>query len=287
MIRVVRTPEPSTLTRARRRRLVEAITAYDRRGAGTAELTQCLRGYDVAGVKRALFAAQHKKCAWCERRRDFAESPVEHYRPKDGAWRNLPGQPRRVSATHYWWLTWTWENLLFACPRCNGKSHKGNYFPLTSGTAEARPAARPIGALASAVLPDVGGEHPLLLDPAADDFLDHVRWEPGNTTQPRELWTWTPRARTDRGAATIAILKLDELADEFERHLLDHVLPRVETVEQHLRGRRTVQARNAWTQTLRLLERDRSFTAATWCALSRWTNETCDRHGLPRAIRPR
>jgi hypothetical protein len=260
------------LTKARATRWAIALQQYENHGAPALTLTAALEGYEVSGVKLALFERQRKKCAWCERRRDFSSSPIEHYRPKNGAWRNLPDEPRVESPGHYWWLTWTWENLLFACPRCNDQGHKANYFPLVKGTAEAPVLPRPAPAPHRASHFDVNGEHPLLLDPSVDDFLAHVRWEPSNKTLARRLWIWTPRALTERGDATIRILKLGELADELQDHLVDHVLSGVEEVEQHLRGRRTKQAAARWSSLLTLLEPDRSFTAATWCALSHWVD---------------
>ena len=267
MIRVQRSPEPQALNRARSKQLTKASDAYAAQGAPSRELTALLTGYDVMGVKETLFSDQHKKCAWCETRARLSSSPIEHYRPEDGAWRNLPHEPRSVSAGHYWWLTWTWENLFFACPRCNDQGHKANYFPLEGGTTEA---LVPPGPLLPNVPFDLSGERPLLLDPAVDDFLDHVRWVPANTNLARQLWTWSPKHLTERGRATIAILKLTELADEFQSHLVDYVLPRVEEVEQHMRGRRTQQAAVSWNKLIALLAPEKSFTAATWCALDRW-----------------
>lgn len=278
MIRVQRRPEPPTLAAARAIRLAAAVAAYNASGAPSSApssaLSDSLGGYDVKPVKQTLFESQHKKCAWCERRRDFSSSPIEHYRAKDGAWRNLPGEPKRVSPGHYWWLTWSWENLLFACPRCNDPGHKANYFPLVPGTSEAPVPPRPVSSDLPVELFDLTCEQPLLLDPAIDTFLDHVRWVPSNTHLARRLWTWSPDPLTDRGRATIAILKLAELADELQRYLVDHVLRGVEEIEQHLKGKRRLQAISSWNALLTLLEPDRDFTAATWCALTRWAEPT-------------
>ncbi len=69
-------------------------------------------------------------------------------------------------------------------------------------------------------------------------------------------------------------MKLSELADELQRHLVDNVLSKLEEVKQHAKGRRTKQAAESWSKLLRMLEPDRDFTAATWCALTRWVDET-------------
>jgi hypothetical protein len=272
LIRVERSSEPPALARARARRLEKAARAYDEHGAPSPALAEELDGYDAGDVKKLLYADQRKKCAWCECRRDFSSSPVEHFRPKDGAWRTLPEEPKVSSTGHYWWLTWTWENLLFSCPRCNDRGHKANYFPLVPGSSEALAPPRPLPAPLPSPLVDVTAEQPLLLDPAVDVFLDHVQWMPSNHHMARRLWIWTPTALTERGRATIKILKLTELADEVQQHLVDHVLPKIEEVEQHLRGKRTKQAAASWQSVLALLEPDRSLTAATWCALSHWTD---------------
>lgn len=273
MTLVVRGAEPAALIAARSKHLAHAVDLYNLHGAPSTQLSSALVGYDAKGVKQALFEAQHKKCAWCDRRRDFSSSPIEHYRPKDGAWRSSRGEVRRSSQGHYWWLTWTWENLLFACPRCNDPGHKGSYFPLAAGSTEMREPARPSPTTLSPRDFDISGECPLLLDPAADVFLDHVRWIPSNTRMARKLWTWSPSALSDRGRATIEVLRLAELADEVQSHLVDHVLPRVEEVERHLHGRRSQQAATSWDALLELLQPDRNFTAATWCALVLWTEE--------------
>jgi hypothetical protein len=273
VIRIVHSAEPTALMAARTRGLSAALTAYDANGAPSAELSSRLIGYAISGIKETLYLDQHKKCAWCERRRDYSSSPIEHFRPKDGAWRHLPGEkPRRASPGHYWWLTWTWENLLFACSRCNDAGHKANYFPLAAGSPECAPIPRPCGVTVPPAAFDVSGEQPMLLDPRVDSFLDHVRWVPSNTGHARRLWTWSPKALTDRGQATIDILKLGELADEIEQYLVRHVLSGVEEVEQHVKGRRSKQAAASWNKLLDLLQPDESFTAATWCALEYWVD---------------
>jgi hypothetical protein len=288
MIRFVRSAEPPALTSARRRRLLAACAAYDAHSAPSTELSDCLDGYNGKPVKLALYRVQRKKCAWCERVCDFSSSPVEHYRPKNGAWRHLPHQERKRSDLgHYWWLTWTWENLLFSCARCNDRGHKANYFPLEVGSSACSPPPRPVGASCPPACFDLSSERPMLLDPAIDSFLDHVRWVPSNTRAPRRLWTWSPSPRTPRGAATIAILKLAELADDVNAHLADSVLPSIEEVEQHLEGGRRRQAARRWEALIKILDPEKPLTAATWCALERWmTLDQRRRHGLADPKRP-
>ena len=72
-------------------------------------------------VKKFLYESQHGKCCYCERKKDREETDVEHFRPKAEVEeaQDHPG---------YWWLAYSWENLLIACKMCNQK--KRSKFPL-------------------------------------------------------------------------------------------------------------------------------------------------------------
>ena len=72
-------------------------------------------------VKKFLYESQHGKCCYCERKKDKGEADVEHFRPKAEVEeaQDHPG---------YWWLAYSWENLLIACKMCNQK--KRSKFPL-------------------------------------------------------------------------------------------------------------------------------------------------------------
>jgi hypothetical protein len=169
MIRIDRGAEPRGLKIGAPRRLKAAAKAFNQHGASSEALAKKLTGYGSQKTKLALFRAQQEKCAWCERHTDFSSAPVEHYRPKDGAWRNLPGKKKRVDEGHYWWLAWTWSNLLFSCARCNDGGHKANYFPLRPRTArEAAPIA-PLPLPPQSPIVDVSAEQALLLDPAGSE----------------------------------------------------------------------------------------------------------------------
>lgn len=271
MIRIDRGPEPAALAAARSRRLDAAITAYNAHGAGSAELIATLAGYKIPAVKKALYLAQEKKCAWCERRRDYSNSPVDHFRPKDGAWRHKRGTPRQLERGHYWWLTWTWANLLFVCPRCNDAGHKANYFPLASGSAALAPPRRPYRGRPGPALFRTSSERPLLLDPATDDPLDHITWRPLQTRLDRRDWKWSPWGLSKRGWETIDVLKLGEIADEIEHHLRTAVLPILEEIEAHFAARRAAAGTRRWKQLLAdTLAPHSPMSAATWCALEIW-----------------
>ncbi len=59
--------------------------------------------YKPNQIKVALDLIYHRKCAYCEKSLKDADRHVEHYRPK------VP----------YFWLAFSWDNLLIACKKCN------------------------------------------------------------------------------------------------------------------------------------------------------------------------
>lgn len=179
MIRVMRGEEPAGLAEVRASGLEAA-----RRAIRAGEPPE-LDGYQVAKVP--LWQSQHMKCCWCEDKLGHEHQDVEHYRPK---------RP-------YWWLTWTWENLLFACAACN-RSHKGRAFPLEPGSSRLPPEEQP-----------PGRELPVILDPAVEDPEEHISFR-------CICGHWIPVARdgSRRGAETIRILGLDrmELMRRYDEH---------------------------------------------------------------------
>ena len=68
--------------------------------------------YKVASVQKKLNEIYHLKCAYCEQKLLDAPKHIEHYRPKD----------------IYYWLAYSWDNLLLCCGGCN--SAKGNRFAI-------------------------------------------------------------------------------------------------------------------------------------------------------------
>ncbi len=66
--------------------------------------------YKVGSVQKKLNEIYHLKCAYCEQKLLDAPKHIEHYRPKD----------------IYYWLAYSWDNLLLCCGSCN--STKGTGF---------------------------------------------------------------------------------------------------------------------------------------------------------------
>jgi uncharacterized protein (TIGR02646 family) len=212
-------------------------------------------------AKMALYRAQNRKCAWCDLRFEQSSHPVEHYRPKDGAYRH-PTLGGAMDADVYWWLAYSWSNLLFACVTCNDHAHKGNYFPVR------RPVAAP-GPLTP--LPSVDAEDALLLDPARDNPSDHFRWTPVDADLPPSLWTWRIKASSLEGEVTARVLNLDMLAERVGDHVRRHLLARVEETNGHVAAGRRTEAGFTWDRLLMdcLDDPSAELRAATWHALRR------------------
>lgn len=106
--------------------------------------------YGHPTVKKALIAAQHSKCCFCERKVG-ADGDVEHFRPKAGVRQSSAAAMLKPG---YYWLAYKWDNLLLSCSACNQR-HKKNLFPLVN------PANR-----ATSHNDNVTAEEPLFIHPA-------------------------------------------------------------------------------------------------------------------------
>jgi len=78
--------------------------------------------YKQPDIKTTLKKIYHKKCAFCEQKiteckdnnLEDCSQTIEHYRPK----------------SKYYWLAYSWDNLLWCCHRCN--QNKSNNFEIVS-----------------------------------------------------------------------------------------------------------------------------------------------------------
>jgi uncharacterized protein (TIGR02646 family) len=250
MIRVRRGKAPRQLAAIRQREL-KRIRALLRRTPRAA--IPLGKTYRVAA--RSLWRSQKMKCCYCELIEQLDQNDVEHFRPKSRAVRG-PGFP---DTPGYFWLSWTWKNLLFACGPCN-RQHKGTRFPLAPGSKPLKPWRQP-----------PGREQPLLLDPAKDDPLQHLRFEPYRE-RGKQYWRPNPRNGSARGFKTIQVLGLDRqgLIDLYRKHVDEEVRPKVDKLRKLMRSARSdpKRVRLAWRElTLELLATGRPFTALSYDAL--------------------
>lgn len=231
MILVVRGPEPAVLIDLRDKHLpaLRRITA-----GGGLPLSADIKGYGHIDVRTALWNAQHHKCCYCEKRIELTREDVEHFRPKAEAQR-APGSP----LTHgYWWLAFTWNNLLYSCPQCNQPPAKGARFPLDIGST-------PLVAEA----PPPGQERPLLIDPGSESGIAHIEFKLQRRGE-RFKWVPTPRNQSERGRRTIRICMLDRdpLLDHYGEHVIHRVIPEVKAVRAAMKAG---DPRGVWTAVAR------------------------------------
>ena len=133
--------------------------------------------YKSQGVKYALIEMSHNKCCYCESNPDgTGYGNVEHFRPK-GAVKQQRGDSNEYPG--YYWLAYSWENLLWACERCN--KNKGTLFPLEDPGQRARSRND-----------DLAGERALFVNPAEENPRDHIRFD-------EDL----PVCQTERGRCTM------------------------------------------------------------------------------------
>lgn len=228
MIAIRRVAEPDDLKDARARRLPEARTKI--KAGEKAAFVE----YDV--VKPALAAMQHLKCCYCEKREEQAKyRDVEHYRPK----------------SVYWWLAWTWENLLFSCIDCN-REQKKNAFPLSPGDVPLFAENSPPGA-----------ENPMVIDPSLPG-ADPTREIAFRSEKIDKVQRWIPRGLTPRGKQTVATCGLDRpaLLDFYGQHVNQVVRPKVENLQHAVESGDPRAVTTAWSSVTRSLLAARSPFAA-------------------------
>lgn len=123
MIKVNRTAEPPSLEQNGNTWKTEYLAARVEEENNPTETNKKRRKqvegrYNQTDVRQALNAMFHRKCAFCERKRDYAH--IEHFKPK----------------TTFADQCFEWKNLLLACEVCNGPAYKGTLFPVdTNGSA--------------------------------------------------------------------------------------------------------------------------------------------------------
>jgi uncharacterized protein (TIGR02646 family) len=223
VIKIVRAPEPSDLPAIRAAQLATVGPAPPVRTKAHTTAYQ--------SVKPDLVGMQRHKCCYCDSRTIPDHNDVEHYRP----------------FARYWWLAWSWDNLLFACAACNRSGGKLDAFPLEGGSI---PLDFPD--------PPPGGERPLLLNPTVDDPRQHIEFRPLPPAR------WAPFGTTARGRETIRILRLDRdtYLDRFTHHVAAVVMPVVDDVWRAHATRHRVDFDAEWDRRCaQLLDPEREFRA--------------------------
>ena len=133
--------------------------------------------YSHPTVKSALRRIHKDKCCYCESKYGTsAYLHVEHFRPK-GEVRQSFSDPKEYPG--YYWLAYSWTNLLLACFDCN-TLYKNSLFPLKNPTRRAR-----------SHNDDVNREQRLLVDPTDDNPRSHIRFVADIPVAETEMGTHT------------------------------------------------------------------------------------------------
>jgi uncharacterized protein (TIGR02646 family) len=242
MLHVEPPPAPPGLSTAKAEAERAALHAYYAIAANkNLPYAKGFHAYQADGVREALTAAFHGKCAYCETYYAATQpSDVEHFRPKGGV--TIVGS--KPVPPGYWWLASDWLNLLPSCIDCN-RPRKQDFpagMPKTAGKAN----RFPIGSERSRRF-DPGAEakeRRLLLHPYLDDPEKHLRFVAGtDSIRDGEIEPTRSRSgRADRqGATSIEVYALQrrglvEKRGAVVRKLLGHltaVKNLMEAAERH------------------------------------------------------
>jgi len=245
MIRIQRAPqEPSELTAVRTAELQRIRRDHP---GGPTKREEIGREFVVA--KDALWRQQHSKCCYCEKTYPQTGHDVEHYRP----------------VSHYWWLAWTWENLMFSCQNCN-RFAKNAKFPLfeekTRLIAEQQPP---------------GMEKAKLLDPTAENPREHIEFHLDSV---RGQWVARPRNGSIRGGVTIMALKLNapDYLDLRLGYIKRMILPEIERIKRAMAAKNDEEVKTRWEElTSQLLQPTMEYCALSHDALDSLIPETIRR----------
>ena len=186
---------------------------------------------------------QYNKCCYCEKREEQPKyRDVEHYRP----------------TSLYWWLAWTWENLLFACIDCNREQKRDKFPQEPTGTPLVAEQAPP------------AGERPLVIDPS-DPNVEPTREIVFLRERIHGKERWTPRGMSARGRKTVEVCGLDRpnLLDLYADHVNHRVRAKLGTFLAADAESDAQAAFKAWESARRgLLAREQQFRALSHDALN-------------------
>jgi len=113
--------------------------------------------YKTKSVQDLLNKIYNLKCAFCEKNLLDSDKHIEHYRPK----------------STYYWLSYSWDNLLLACGSCN--SSKGNRFKINGNIAVYKNEEfENIHELGSDY--DIR-EMPLIVNPEKEDVINEIKYD--------------------------------------------------------------------------------------------------------------
>ena len=118
-------------------------------------------------IKESLKSIYKNKCAFCEQEitecidnnLEDCSSTIEHYRPK----------------SIYYWLAYSWDNLLWSCHRCN--QNKDNKFEILNTQVDFEESFKDNIHISSILYQDI--EKPLIIHPEIESVLTQLSFENG------------------------------------------------------------------------------------------------------------
>lgn len=113
--------------------------------------------YKTSSIQKKLTEIYHLKCAYCEKKLLDSPKHIEHYRPK-----NI-----------YYWLAYSWDNLLLSCGSCN--SVKSDNFEIqNTRVSYDNETFNNIHNLGNNY---DSRESPLIINPEKDDILEDIKYD--------------------------------------------------------------------------------------------------------------
>ena len=120
-------------------------------------------------LKWTLKQIYHDKCAFCESSLKNEAGDIEHFRPKN----SNKNQAKKCDKTYsYYWLAFSWDNLLPCCRKCNGK--KSNCFDIIGNRVQYND--EKLADLHNKIEEYNEQEKPKLLHPEYDSFEDEIEF---------------------------------------------------------------------------------------------------------------
>ena len=162
--------------------------------------------YKQNDIKEKLNNIYHQKCAFCEQR--VEQMHIEHYRPK---------KEKGEDSYAYYWLAFSWDNLLFACPNCN--SNKGCKFKIKGIRADFRKSRTELKNINTLSAEYYNIEIPLMVNPEVINPEGYIMFtQDGKIHSDDEKFDYTINAcRIDRKDLNDQRRKI---IDDFRNHII-------------------------------------------------------------------
>jgi uncharacterized protein (TIGR02646 family) len=148
-------PSPPKTTHERRMEIIKNKSYIDNRKYNDR--------YKLEDARIALKNIYNNKCAYCEQR--IEQSHIEHYRPKK----------------IYYWLAFSWDNLILACPTCN--QNKGINFDIDGTSIEFQDSDANIRSIHNSGTNYDLIELPKMVNPETTNPLENIRFHKSGLIQ--------------------------------------------------------------------------------------------------------